>query len=329
MPWARLDSGAMKHEKMLIAERMAERSRKQPGRGDAVPAMWVRALCFANENRTNGFIPDHAIDSLSRDPKPLEIAGFLVACSLMPGKEGLWTRVEGGYQIHGYLEFNDSAEDIEARREAARVRMKSKRGSPNVRANIPRTHGEQHENESGTTNEQSANSEGTSEKFSRGQARTCAPASRLGSARVDPPNPPGGQGSAPSVSRDPDEIPEGCVDVVYIRAVRRAGAEPDVSQRERGQMAARWAEAQAEGVSWVRFCAWLDSWAFDWVSSTISAGKAEFNPGWPWKKFTNFVLAEEAKANGAVPNGESRIRPPTPAQVAARIAVSRGVAVPS
>lgn len=147
--------------------------------------------------------------------------------------------------------------------------------------------------------------------------------------RSDPPNPPGGKGLPPSVSRDPDEIPEGCVDVVYIRAVRRAGAEPDVSQRERGQMAARWAEAQAEGVSWARFCAWLDSWAFDWVSSTISAGKAEFNPGWPWKKFTNFVLAEEAKANGAVPNGESRIRPLTPAQVAARLAVSRGVAVPS
>ena len=137
--------------------------------------------------------------------------------------------------------------------------------------------------------------------------------------RSDPPNPPGGKGLAPSVSRDPDEIPEGCVDVVYIRAVRQAGAEPRVTQRDRGLMAARWAEAQADGASWPTFCQWLASWASDWVASKVREGKAEFNPGWPWEKFTNWVLSEEAKAAGATPQGESRIRPPKPAEIAARL----------
>ena len=67
-------------------------------------AKWfhVEALCYASRNLTDGFVPDHIAKRLGWS----KYAKSLVAA-------GVWEVVEGGWQIHDYLDYNPSKQEIE------------------------------------------------------------------------------------------------------------------------------------------------------------------------------------------------------------------------
>lgn len=67
-------------------------------------AKWfhVEALCYASRNLTDGFVPAHIAKRLGWS----KYAKSLVAA-------GVWEVVEGGWQIHDYLDYNPSKQEIE------------------------------------------------------------------------------------------------------------------------------------------------------------------------------------------------------------------------
>lgn len=128
MTWAKFDDGYPLHPKMVAA-------------GVDGLALDVAAICYSNRFGTDGFIPDNMLSGLFPPVKsPRKVAAKLIAV-------GRWERDDdrGGYVIHDHGEYNPSAAQVEAEREAARKRMrelrsgKGKSRSGNVRANTPRT----------------------------------------------------------------------------------------------------------------------------------------------------------------------------------------------
>lgn len=129
MPWFKVDDKLHGHKKALRA-------------GEAL-ALWVVAGSWSADHLTDGFIPDY------------------VAARLMPGGHamaeklvdaGLWfpDELDGddGWRFHDWDEFQPTADEVEAKREAARERMRRVRSnrqsrSGDVRANTPGTDSEQ------------------------------------------------------------------------------------------------------------------------------------------------------------------------------------------
>lgn len=109
MSWIKLDDQIAHHPKVASA--------------GVSTWLWVASIGFARKYLTDGFIPEGCIASLSAGiDKPRSHMQRLVKAKLMD-------KVDGGYQIHDYLHFNDSAEQVRARREADRVRKDNERTS--------------------------------------------------------------------------------------------------------------------------------------------------------------------------------------------------------
>lgn len=98
MGWLRLEDTISGHHKMLRA-------------GPTACWLWVCALAYAQRHLTDGFIPDSAVPHLGLPWtwKPRYQAGILV-------REGLLERVDKGYQIHDYHDYNATAEEAAAHR---------------------------------------------------------------------------------------------------------------------------------------------------------------------------------------------------------------------
>lgn len=91
MAWMKVETSVARHRKFVNA-------------GPAASWLWVCGLAYCKEGMTDGFIPDEAVDFLGvREARPLIPA--LVAA-------GLWDEVEGGWQLHDFLDHNQSAADI-------------------------------------------------------------------------------------------------------------------------------------------------------------------------------------------------------------------------
>lgn len=107
MPWGRVDDTWYDHPKL---EDLDE-SREWP---DRLAAAGLNSLAWSWCNRflTDGKIPRATVTKLGGT---IELADMLA-------RVGLWETVPGGYQIHDFLVYNDSAEQVRARRatEAAR-----------------------------------------------------------------------------------------------------------------------------------------------------------------------------------------------------------------
>lgn len=114
MPWLRIDDGMVEHLKVASLS-------------DAAFRVHVEALSFCARNLTDGHIPEAIAKNRGWSRKARELI-----------RAGLWHAVEGGHEIHDYLEYNPSREQVEAERKAARERMNRLR-SPDVRANKRRT----------------------------------------------------------------------------------------------------------------------------------------------------------------------------------------------
>jgi 5-methylcytosine-specific restriction endonuclease McrA len=107
MSWAKVDDRANEHTKQLDA-------------GPEACWFWVCGLMFVNRNpKRNGVIPDKALAMLYPVKSPKKLADKLV-------EVGLWERIDGGYRIHDFEEWNETAEErderlgIAARRRALR-----------------------------------------------------------------------------------------------------------------------------------------------------------------------------------------------------------------
>jgi len=113
MPWGRLDDGLYDHPKL---------DGLGPSKLPAV-GLWTLAISWSNRRLTDGFIPADRVVALGGTK---EIAELLVDV-------GMFDRAKGGYRIHDFLAFNETAETVRARREAAAERQRRHRAvTPDV-----------------------------------------------------------------------------------------------------------------------------------------------------------------------------------------------------
>ncbi len=104
MTWFKLDDNFARNPKVLQC---------------SPEAMWlyVAAGCYCGQYLTDGVVPAQAIPGLTTIRKPMPRAFELVAA-------GLWHVVDGGdaYEMHDYLDYNPSREQVEEERRKARER---------------------------------------------------------------------------------------------------------------------------------------------------------------------------------------------------------------
>jgi hypothetical protein len=108
MPWGRLDDGLYDHPKLDLLGRDRLRA----------VGLWTLSISWCNRRLTDGFVPCDRIRLLGGTPA---LADLLVSA-------GMFEERPGGYLIHDFLAFNDSAEIVQARRDAAADRQRKKRG---------------------------------------------------------------------------------------------------------------------------------------------------------------------------------------------------------
>lgn len=99
MAWARIDDKFLDNPKVRKA-------------GKEATYLYLSGLVYSSSQLTEGFISDEALGLVAfkgfiRNEQTH--ADKLVEC-------GLWDRVDGGYQIHDYLEYNPTKEEIEQAR---------------------------------------------------------------------------------------------------------------------------------------------------------------------------------------------------------------------
>jgi hypothetical protein len=104
MPWFKVDDQLAFHPKAIAA-------------GNAALGLWVRAGSWCGAHLTEGALPQHMIGTLGAQRRDAE---RLVAA-------GLWERTECGYQFKGWTEYQPTKEQVEAKREADRVRQSRRR----------------------------------------------------------------------------------------------------------------------------------------------------------------------------------------------------------
>lgn len=139
MPWGRLHDRAGRDEKLLALSDPAWR-------------MWGCGIIYCQDKLTDGFIPDSVIHTFGvRQPNKLKVAAELCR-SLVPGKGPLWHKVDGGYQVHDYLDWNDSREDILKARRQGRDRSQRHRDRQRDHGSHGPIHSDSHAVTSGVTN---------------------------------------------------------------------------------------------------------------------------------------------------------------------------------
>ena len=106
MSWFPLEETITDHPKILQA-------------GHKGFALYVAGLCYASKHLTNGFIPMTVVSLLLPD---LRAQVAKVAAGLV--NAGLWEEASGGYQVHDYLDYQRSREQVEARRREGAARQR-------------------------------------------------------------------------------------------------------------------------------------------------------------------------------------------------------------
>jgi hypothetical protein len=110
MAWGRLHDQANANAKLLALS-------------DAAWRMWGCGLIYCQCNLTDGFIPEHAIHTFGVRARNKEAVAEELCRVLVPGKASCWHKVDGGYQVHDYLDWNDSRDDVLEGRQRARDRL--------------------------------------------------------------------------------------------------------------------------------------------------------------------------------------------------------------
>lgn len=117
MPWVKVDTRFPTHEKVLDIGPVAE-------------ALWLRALCYAGDHQTDGFVPAGFVRRMGDLDGPTEAAKLVAV--------GLWDEAEGGWTIHDYLSWQSSKahmDDVSSKRAEAGRRGGLKRAEAAAQAN--------------------------------------------------------------------------------------------------------------------------------------------------------------------------------------------------
>lgn len=107
MGWSRFEPGFSRHVKRIKC-------------GPVASWVWVCSVDHCTEFRTDGFLDEAVIPTLCAGIKSSDVKKAIA--SLLAVKS--WERSAGGYIVHGYLEHNPSAEQVEADMSAARKRYR-------------------------------------------------------------------------------------------------------------------------------------------------------------------------------------------------------------
>jgi hypothetical protein len=86
MPWLRVDDGLFLHPKWLATPSSAR-------------GLWITALSYCGNQSNGGVIPSALLPVLGGTEND---ANDLV-------QSGLWTAIDGGWQIHNFVEYNDAS----------------------------------------------------------------------------------------------------------------------------------------------------------------------------------------------------------------------------
>ncbi|MHB9857669.1 hypothetical protein [Streptomyces sp. YIM S03343] len=105
MPWVKLDDRFPTHRKVALVSDRAFR-------------LYVSALCWSSENLTEGKILDRELPLVAR------IRGVKAAAKELEDAR-LWDRIEGGWVIHDFLEYNPDRARVQADRDANAARQKA------------------------------------------------------------------------------------------------------------------------------------------------------------------------------------------------------------
>lgn len=116
MGWARFDDGYDSNPKMVTV-------------GLAAQGVHVRAVCYARRHLTNGRVPSTWVaGQLAGDPGLTLKQRRAVLERLV--EHNAFEKVEGGYLVHDFLDFQPSREAVESQRKEDRLR-KDSGGNPN------------------------------------------------------------------------------------------------------------------------------------------------------------------------------------------------------
>lgn len=105
MPWVRIDEKAMDHPKIMRLS-------------DGAFRLWVAGLAYCQKHLTDGAIPREALKLL-----PAMTRGRVGELVL----GGMWEQAELGFQVHHYLEWNDSRAHVTKARDDAKTRLQRHR----------------------------------------------------------------------------------------------------------------------------------------------------------------------------------------------------------
>lgn len=101
MSWVRVDDKFPDHPKVIAA-------------GPLAKALYVDALCYCNRMLTDGFIPERKARIFADDYADFSKDDL---CQRLVDVQ-LWELCDGGYRVHGYLEYQPSAEKVKAEQAA-------------------------------------------------------------------------------------------------------------------------------------------------------------------------------------------------------------------
>jgi 5-methylcytosine-specific restriction endonuclease McrA len=87
----------------------------------AAESVWHRGIAWSHRNMTDGYIRTRKAVELASKANDLGLTFESLADELVGA--GLWEVVEGGYQIHDYLEYQDSKSEVEEKRLRNSVRQ--------------------------------------------------------------------------------------------------------------------------------------------------------------------------------------------------------------
>jgi len=104
----RLDDGLISHDKLEDAAERIGRHGYERALGGAV---W--GIAYANLKLTDGFLAAVKVD---KRISPQTVSALVAS--------GLWDAVEGGYQIHDFLDYNPSAESVKSKQKRDRERKR-------------------------------------------------------------------------------------------------------------------------------------------------------------------------------------------------------------
>ena len=122
MPWVKIDDGVPHHRKLFAG-------------GACLRGMILDGLCYCARNLTDGFIPANALALVSPGTPP-KMALRLIADLV---RVGAWTTKDDGWEIHDYLKYQPSRQEVLDARAAAKAR----KDSWNAKKNAERTATEQ------------------------------------------------------------------------------------------------------------------------------------------------------------------------------------------